>query len=617
MSSILKKIFIFHCFFLLSNLWGQSNLLNIHGEITEHDEPAESAVVTVYSGSKVVQTQVTTAEGRYQLDLPLNVDYTIVISKQGLMSKKFFVSTKGIPPEKMTEPFNPVEASVDLFEKVEGVDYAILNQPLNKCFYNQDENKFQYDIEYKNQMLDALAQLDKAMEEALKKQKDLEKNYMAQLKAGEKFYGKREWDAAIASYKQAQTLKPNEPLPKEKIAEIERLKATEAELAKKNSDEAAALAAKKKAEEEAALAAKKKSEEEAALAAKKKAEEEAALAAKKKSEEVAALAAKKKAEEEAALAAKKKAEEEAALAAKKKAEEEAALAAKKKAEEEAALAAKKKSEEEAALAAKKKAEEEAAHAAKKKAEEEAALAAKKKAEDEATLAAKKKAEEESALAAKKKAEEEAAIAAKKKAEEEATLAAKKKAEEEAALAAKKKAEEEAVLAAKKKAEDEATLAAKKKSEEEAALAAKKKAEEGKELKYSSAVVKGDNNMKQKNYAEAKAAYSEALGVKPGDAVAKNKLVEAERLLKSDENTAKAPTTEIAHAEKQPHPLTLKYPQGITEETVSERGVYIIRRIVVKDKDAWVYTKKIFNWGGVVFLKDNVPITESIYENETK
>jgi hypothetical protein len=33
--------------------------------------------------------------------------------------------------------------------------------------------------------------------------------------------------------------------------------------------------------------------------------------------------------------------------------------------------------------------------------------------------------------------------------------------------------------------------------------------------------------------------------------------------------------------------------------------------------AWVYQKKIFSWGGVSFFRDSTPITELIFEQETK
>ena len=137
--------------------------------------------------------------------------------------------------------------------------------------------------------------------------------------------------------------------------------------------------------------AKAESEEDAAVVAAFAASALAAGAARAEEEEAAA---KVKAEEEAAAAKAKADEEEAAAAAKAKADEEeaaAAAAAKAKADEEAAAAKAKADEEAAVAAAKAKADEEeaAAAAAKAKADEEeaAAAAAKAKADEEEAAAA--------------------------------------------------------------------------------------------------------------------------------------------------------------------------------------------------------------------------------------
>jgi len=130
-----------------------------------------------------------------------------------------------------------------------------------------------------------------------------------------------------------------------------------------------------------------------------------------------------------------------------------------------------------------------------------------------------------------------------------------------------------------------------------------------EVQYKAAMVRGDNDMKAKKYKEAVGAYTEALTYKPNDPLAKAKLAEAQKNLSSDSNQVVV--------KKEPHPLSLKYPQGVTEETKSEPGVYIVRRIVVKGEEAWVYTMRRFNWGGVVFYKDDAVITQTTWDNETR
>jgi hypothetical protein len=64
-------------------------------------------------------------------------------------------------------------------------------------------------------------------------------------------------------------------------------------------------------------------------------------------------------------------------------------------------------------------------------------------------------------------------------------------------------------------------------------------------------------------------------------------------------------------------LLAKYKVGVTEEIIYGTNVIIIQRVLVRDQMAWVYHKKMFNWGGIAFFRDGQPITESTFENETR
>ncbi|MFL5751913.1 MAG: hypothetical protein ACJ76F_00780, partial [Bacteroidia bacterium] len=259
--------------------------------------------------------------------------------------------------------------------------------------------------------------------------------------------------------------------------------------------------------------------------------------------------------------------------------------------------------------------------AKAEAEAKAKAEADAKAKAEAEADAKKKAEEEAKAKnegdAKAKAEAEAKAKAEADAKAKAEEEAKKKAEEEAKAKNEGDAKAKAEAEAKKKAEAEAKLKAEADAKAKADALAKaeeeKKKANTKEAQYKAAILRGDTDLKNKEWTKAKTGYEEALGYKPGDSYAKSKLAEIEKHLKSDTNTIK---TDVV-ADKQAHPLCSRYPQGVTEEVKNDPGVYIIKRILVKDKDAWVYTKKIFSWGGVAFFKDDVPITESAFELDTK
>ena len=86
------------------------------------------------------------------------------------------------------------------------------------------------------------------------------------------------------------------------------------------------------------------------------------------------------------------------------------------------------------------------------------------------------------------------------------------------------------------------------------------------------------------------------------------MLECEKIISSDANQ------KTDERQKQ---LLAKYPPGVTEEIIPAEGVVIVKRVLVKDKVAYVYEKKVFNWGGSAFFRDGAVITEPIFEQETK
>ncbi|MBI4946272.1 MAG: hypothetical protein HY840_07720 [Bacteroidetes bacterium] len=143
-------------------------------------------------------------------------------------------------------------------------------------------------------------------------------------------------------------------------------------------------------------------------------------------------------------------------------------------------------------------------------------------------------------------------------------------------------------------------------------------------KYTLAISKGDNAFGRKDYYTAKPAYEEALSYKPSEKYPKDRLKQITEILNN------AQVVQNVKKEKDPPPLSAeerrklyvselrsKYPAGVTEEEHVEGNKTILRRVVIKDDYAGVYTRVTHNWGGVYFFKDNDPITETMFENESK
>ncbi len=713
----------------------QEKMMTFSTKIEKGGNGCGGANILITRNGAPFQTIVTNDDGKVKVGLPYGSSYMITVSKPQMCTKKFEISTVGIPADGPPQEFK-IEA-ITLFELQKGIDYSVLNKTLVKANFNPGTNQMDFDENYINQMLGELDKLKQLEADAIAKAKEAEANYKAAISAGDKAFQKKEWEAAKSNYTQASNLKPAENYPKDQIAQINKIQAdadakakadaeakakADAEAAAKKKAEADAAAAKAaaeaKARADAEAAAKAKAEADAKAkadaeaAAKAKADAEAAAKAKAAAEAAAAKAkaeADAKAKADADAAAKAKADADAAAAkakaeAEAKAKADAEAAAKKKAEDEARAkldaAAKAKLDAENAAKAKVEAEakakadaEAAAKAkaeadAKAKADAEAAAKAKADAEAKAKLDAAAKAKLDAENAAKAKADAEAA--AKKKAEDEAKAkldaAAKAKADAEAAAKAKADAEAQAKLDAVAKAKADADAkakaaldaAAKKKAEDEAiakyksviaqadknfvareysvaktlyndALTMrpdepypknrikeieeleKKKAIDDKnkntvlptlgtkttavvtatvdpDQKYKDAVKVGDSFFTMKKYADAKKSYQEALIAKSGDAYAKVRLTECEKFLNSDSSI------ELNAKKKE---LLSKYKPGITEETITGNGVVITQRVLVREGDVWVYQKKMFSWGGVSYFRDTQPITESIFEQETK
>ena len=228
---------------------------------------------------------------------------------------------------------------------------------------------------------------------------------------------------------------------------------------------------------------------------------------------------------------------------------------------------------------------------------------------------------EKAIADKQAAEKLAAKIASEKLATEKALADKLASEK--AIADKQAAEKlasEKAIADKLAAEKLAAKIASEKLASEKALAEKLAAEKNKSTntiapvlgfdKYKDAISNGDNYFKTKRYIDAKKAYQEALINKTNDTYATNKLIEIEKILNSD-------LANLAELNPKMKALMAKYPLGVTEETIEGPGVTVIQRVVVTKYSANVYQKKTFSWGGITFLRDATPITEPIFEQETK
>lgn len=212
--------------------------------VTNDGKRMDGAVVELRKGGSLVKSFKTDSRGDVDVPLDPNGNYEISISGNGMIKKKIAVNTQGVPPEDLKgEYYFPAE--VDIFPKLEGLDYKVLDQPIGKIGYVAKNQSFDADLDYTKQrkaaldklQADYLDQKEREAELAAQKQKE----YDAAIKAADKAFSQEQWELAEKEYKKAAELKPIETYPSFQLAELE-TKLIKLREAAKNYDEAIRLA---------------------------------------------------------------------------------------------------------------------------------------------------------------------------------------------------------------------------------------------------------------------------------------------------------------------------------------------------------------------------------------
>lgn len=147
----------------------------------ESNAVLNGALVQITQNAFLFNAFTANQQGEYKINLPVDGEYDVTISKPGYVQKKYTVSTKGIPHEKITGL--PIyTADVVLMSFYDGVDYSLFEQPINKYSYNPNNNNMDYDEKYLKEMREAMREVKKAEREAIKlaREKELADRKLAQ-----------------------------------------------------------------------------------------------------------------------------------------------------------------------------------------------------------------------------------------------------------------------------------------------------------------------------------------------------------------------------------------------------------------------------------------------------
>jgi hypothetical protein len=493
----------------------------------KEEKPLAGADIKLYKGSAVINQVSSDNKGDFTIMVPPNGEFILMVAYPNCNTKKFSISTLGVPDEVGKNNYKPTFSigGFIMAKPFPGIDYSGLQQSLVKVEYKPKGKNFDDDESVTDKGLNIVSKIAEAENNLIEK-------FCTSNKNGDIALTKPDCPLAKACYEKSMVLIPGEQYPVEQLPKVGLcLKDAEA-AAKKATDEAKAKAETTK--EKPKDADKKAIEDAVAKAMADKAAKEQAES--DKLVKAAAYNAQKKAEQE------KLAESKAVTASAKTTYTNApkpkggAIKIKEKSEKE-------KEDEKERLADAKAETEDIAAEREKAAEEKLKLKEKEKAKREKALKQKEgmeKAKEEDL------AEEKAAYEKAKAKREEAEKAEIENAEKE--REAFKKEEEERIA---KKREELEKQAAKEAENEKAENEKRKRAYEEREKEaaanlgrtnsdysippplgsdgYKDLITKGDDYFKTKRYPEAKKMYEEALKLKPKDVYAASKLAEIAKM----------------------------------------------------------------------------------------
>ena len=249
------------CFLSALGLKSQGWTLRLQSSVEKDGKGLSGASIKLYQGAKIVSQSVSGGDGDFDVEIPPNGDFMLVVSYGDCNTKKFQVSTLGVPEEISNERFRPSFeiGGVTMAKPLYSIDYSVLQQPLVKIGFQPRSKKFDHDENHTEQMLQALGRIREAEKALIQKQKESCDAGDAALKKNDCDLAKQNYDKAVALIPQL----PYETYPKQQLAKVDQcFKAKEAEAKKQNDEIAAKAAAEKTAADKAAAdkAAKEKAE---------------------------------------------------------------------------------------------------------------------------------------------------------------------------------------------------------------------------------------------------------------------------------------------------------------------------------------------------------------------
>ncbi|MFT4756265.1 MAG: hypothetical protein ACI91R_000910, partial [Vicingaceae bacterium] len=194
--------------------------------VTEEGRRMPGASIKVFKDGSFVESVSTDSKGLADIACEPNAVYTIEIGgNKGMVAKKLEINTNSVTPETAKgDVFFPV--TVGLFEKIDGLNLAILDKPIGKIKFDPEYGDFDSDAAYTKTIQKQLENLEKEFlakqDEKAAEKAGAMKEYAAAIKIADKALASEEWEQAAEQYRIAEKVNPDplETYPSFQLAEL-------------------------------------------------------------------------------------------------------------------------------------------------------------------------------------------------------------------------------------------------------------------------------------------------------------------------------------------------------------------------------------------------------------
>ena len=200
--------------------------------------------VKVLQDGQNFESLVTSSNGKYEFFLPLDHDYQIIFEKDGMVTKRIAIDSRGIPEEDRRGGF-AMNPDMSLFDNIDGIDFSMLDQPIGKGKYDPERGNIEFDVAYtqriQSEIMRLMREVERANDEAAK-EADKEAEALAKLEEdfakfmadGRNEMTKKSYEKAVDAFQGAVGLKPDDPEAKAALADAQ--KALDEQLAAEERD---------------------------------------------------------------------------------------------------------------------------------------------------------------------------------------------------------------------------------------------------------------------------------------------------------------------------------------------------------------------------------------------